>query len=96
AAHGSPVLADGTIDEQVALAGGRIWAGNPIDAFSRAVQADYLNWLAGERSGVSAVTPAVRVVLVGRGTPTDALMARLPGFTAARRDRTTVMYQRIG
>lgn len=96
AAHGSPVLADGMIDEQVALAGGRIWAGNPIDAFPRPVQADYLNWLAGERSGISAVTPAVRVVLVGRGTRTAALMARLPGFAAARSDRTTVMYERSG
>jgi hypothetical protein len=96
AAHGSPVLADGTIDEQVALAGGRIWAGNPIDAFSRSVQADYLNWLDGERSGTSAVTSAVRVVLVGRGTRTQALMASLPNFTAARSDRTTVMYERTG
>lgn len=94
AAHGSPVLADGRIDEQVAMAGGRIWAGNPIDAFSRSVQNDYLNWLAGERSGASAVTPAVHVVLVARGTRTQALMARLPGFAAASGDRTTVMYVR--
>jgi hypothetical protein len=96
AAHGSPVLADGRIDEQVALAGGRIWAGNPIDAFSRSVQSDYLDWLAGERSGDSAVRSAVRVVLVARGTATQALMARLPDFTAARSDRTTVMYERTG
>src|SRR5436190_2125809 len=33
-AHGTPVLATGGLDEQVALAGGRIWIGNPIDAFS--------------------------------------------------------------
>jgi hypothetical protein len=96
AAHGSPVLADGTIDEQVAMAGGRIWAGNPIDAFSRSVQLDYLNWLAGERSGTTTVAPAVRVVLVTRGTATQALMARLSGFTAARGDARTVMYERTG
>jgi hypothetical protein len=95
-AHGSPVLADGSIDEQVALAGGRIWAGNPIDAFPRSVQAHYLDWLAGKRSGVTAVAPPVRVVLVGRGTPTQSLMARLPGFTAARSDASTVMYERTG
>ena len=96
AAHGSPVLADGTIDEQVALAGGRIWAGNPIDAFPRSVQADYLDWLAGQPVGRSAVTAAVRVVLVGRGTATQSLMAHLPGFTQARADASTVMYQRTG
>jgi hypothetical protein len=93
-AHGSPVLADGAVDEQVALAGGRIWAGNPIDAFSRPVQAAYLDWLAGSRAGVSAVTGAVRVVLVASGTPTQALMARVPGFTVTRRDGGTVMYER--
>jgi hypothetical protein len=95
-AHGSPVLADGSIDEQVALAGGRIWAGNPIDAFSHPVQAAYLDWLSGSRSGSSAVIPAVRVVLVGRGTPTQTLMARMPDFSVSRRDGSTIMYQRTG
>lgn len=94
AAHGSPVLADGAVDEQVAMAGGRIWAGNPIDAFSRPVQAAYLDWLAGQPAGRSAVTSAVRVVLVGRGTRTQALMARIPGFVAARGDGTEVVYER--
>jgi hypothetical protein len=93
-AHGSPVLADGSIDEQVALAGGRIWAGNPIDAFSRRVQAAYLDWLAGNRAGASAVTGAVRVVLVASGSRTQALMQRMPGFAATRRDAGTVMYER--
>lgn len=95
-AHGSPVLADGSIDEQVALAGGRIWAGNPIDAFSHPVQAAYLDWLSGSRSGASAVIPAVRVVLVGRGTPTQTLMARMPDFSVSRRDGSTIMYERTG
>jgi hypothetical protein len=95
-AHGSPVLADGAIDEQVALAGGRIWAGNPIDAFSRPVQAEYLDWLAGDASGAAALTPAVKVVLVSRGTPTQALMTRVPGFVAAGSDDKAIIYERIG
>ncbi|MGH2868576.1 MAG: hypothetical protein ACRDNK_13575 [Solirubrobacteraceae bacterium] len=95
-AHGSPVLADGSIDEQVALAGGRIWAGNPIDAFSRRVQTSYLDWLAGNARGASALTPAVHVVLVSRGSETQALMARTPGFIAARADGGAVLYERIG
>jgi hypothetical protein len=93
-AHGSPVLANGSIDEQVALAGGRIWAGNPIDAFSRAVQTAYLEWSAGQATGAHAVTAAVRVVLVSRGSPTQALMASLPGFTVARSDATALLYER--
>lgn len=93
-AHGSPVLADGSIDEQVALAGGRIWAGNPIDAFSRPVQSAYLDWVAGEATGSQAVTPAVDIVLVTRGSATQTLMARMPGFVAARTDATAVLYER--
>jgi hypothetical protein len=95
-ADGSPVLADGSVDEQVALAGGRIWAGNPIDAFSPAVQSAYLDWLSGDADGASAVRRSVRVVLVSRGSPTAALMARLSAFTAERSDATTVLYERTG
>jgi hypothetical protein len=95
-ADGSPVLADGTVDEQVALAGGRIWAGNPIDAFSRTVQSSYLDWLSGDASGASAVRGSVRVVLVSRGSRTAALMAHMPGFAAKRADGATIMYERTG
>jgi hypothetical protein len=95
-AHGSPVLADGSIDEQVALAGGRIWAGDPIDAFSRAVQNQYLDWTAGQPAGAGAVTAIVRVALVSRGSAAATLMARMPGFVVARSDATAVIYERAG
>jgi hypothetical protein len=42
------------------------------------------------------VTPAVQVVLVSRGSETQALMARMPGFVAARADGGAVLYQRTG
>jgi len=93
-ADGSPVLANGAIDEQVALAGGRIEVGNPIDAFSRPEQAVYLDWLAGDASGRRALVPGVRVVLVSRGSATQALMAQTPGFAPAGGDRTTAIYER--
>ena len=51
AAHGRPVLAEDVLAEQVALAGGRIWIGNPIDAFSRSDQSTYLDWLDGRPGG---------------------------------------------
>jgi X-X-X-Leu-X-X-Gly heptad repeat protein len=94
-AQGSPVLADGTTDEQVALAGGRIWIGNPIDAFTRADQAAYLDWLQGARSGRSALVPGVRVVLVSRGSKTQTLMAQTAGFAVVGGDRTTALYERV-
>jgi hypothetical protein len=94
-AHGSPVLASGAMDEQVAVAGGRIWAGDPIDAFSHRVQVDYLDWLAGDRAGERAVTPAVRVALVAPGSAPQRLMARMDGFVVARRSATAVLYVRV-
>lgn len=94
-AHGSPVLASGAIDEQVALAGGRIQVGNPIDAFSHPEQAAYLDWLAGDASGRVALAPQVRVVLVSRGSVTQALMARTSTFAPAGGDGTSAIYQRV-
>jgi hypothetical protein len=93
-AAGSPILADGVIDEQVALAGGRIWAGNPIDAFTHRVQAAYLDWTDGLASGSQAVSPAVRVAVVLRGSPTQALMARMASFAPAGHDAVAVVYER--
>ena len=93
-AHGSPVLAAGTMDEQVAVAGGRIWAGDPIDAFPHRVQVAYLDWLDGGRGGARAVTPAVRVALVAPGSATQRLMAQMPGFVVARRSPTALLYAR--
>jgi hypothetical protein len=95
-AHGSPVLADGSIDEQIALDGGRIWAGDPIDAFSHPVQSAYLSWVAGDAAGRSALAPDVRVVLVSRGSQTQRLMARTPGFAAVGGDPAVAMYERVG
>jgi hypothetical protein len=95
-ADGSPVLADGSVDEQVALAGGHIWAGNPIDAFSPAVQSAYLDWLSGDAAGARAVGRSVRVVLVARGSRTAALMAGMAAFTAKWSDGATVLYERTG
>jgi hypothetical protein len=91
----SPILASGVIDEQVALAGGRIWVGNPIDAFPRSDQAAYLDWLAGSPQGRRALVASVRVVLVSRGTETQTLMRDTPGFVTVRGDRTTVVYERV-
>jgi hypothetical protein len=95
-AHGSPVLAEDNIAEQLALDGARIWVGDPIDAFSRRDQLTYLHWLDGRPSGRQALNAQVRVVLVARGSPAQALMAATPGFTAVASDARARIYERQG
>ena len=63
-AHRTPILADSVLAEQVALAGGRVWMSNPLDAFSRRDQRLYLDWLAGRSTGDAALERTPRVVFV--------------------------------
>jgi hypothetical protein len=93
-ARGTPVLASDVLAEQVALAGGRIWLGNPLDAFPAHDQALYLDWLAGRAAGAAVLTPAIRVVLVDRNTATQKLLAAARDYVAVAGDRQTVLYQR--
>jgi hypothetical protein len=66
-ADGTPILAESIPAEQVALAGGRVWMSNPIDAFDHRDQRIYLDWLAGRPAGDAALRHA-RLVLVLRGS----------------------------
>jgi hypothetical protein len=95
-ADGSPVLAAGGIEEQVALAGGRIWAGDPIDAFSHSDQATYLDFVAGAPGGRRALSQSVRVVLVTPGSAAQRLMERMQAFVAAGGDGAASLYVRRG
>ncbi len=93
--HGGPILADGLPAEQVALAGGRVWAGNPLDAFSQTVQTEYVDWLTGSAAGRRALeVPGVRVVLVSPGTPEARLTATQPGYRYLTGDSTAAIYVR--
>lgn len=94
AAHGSPVLANDEIDEQVAEAGGRIWAGNPIDAFSHAAQTDYLDFVDGSPGSLKAIGSSVSVVLVTNGSASQQLLAHTPQFKLAGHDSTASLYVR--
>jgi hypothetical protein len=93
-AHGSPVLATAQVEEQVALAGGRVVAGDPIDAFPPRTQTAYLGWLDGRPQALEQLDGGVRVVLVMRGSRAQRLMARAPGFDLAGGDRHVLMYER--
>jgi hypothetical protein len=93
-AHGTPVLASDTLAERVALDGGMIWLGNPIDAFPRRDQAAYLDWLEGRRAGLRALVPAVHVVVVSRDSASARLMASADGFALIARDPAALLYER--
>ena len=93
-ARGTPILAADGIDEQVALAGGRVLMGNPLDAFARGQQAAYLDWLAGLPAGARAIDPRVNVVLVTRGSAVQQLMDHLRAFVPSGAAGGSVMYER--
>jgi hypothetical protein len=89
-AHGSPILADPVDAEKLALHGGRIWIGNPLDAFPKRAQRAYLDWLRGDAKPVDAI----RVVLVARGTAPQRRLAGDRSFRELGRDAQAVLYGR--
>jgi hypothetical protein len=92
-AAGTPILAESIPAEQVALAGGRVWLSNPIDAFSRRDQRVYLDWLAGRPAGNAALRHA-RVVLVIRGDPPAKRLHDERAFRSVARDANAILYIR--
>jgi hypothetical protein len=92
-ARGTPVLAPDLLAERVALDGARIWLGNPLDAFSKHDQAIYVDWLEGTHHGIAALTPAVRVVLVARGSATERLMSAERDYVAVVGDPSMILYE---
>ncbi|MEO7754566.1 MAG: hypothetical protein ABIS35_14250, partial [Terracoccus sp.] len=80
---GRTVLAVEPLAETLAAHGARVWASNPIDAFSRADQAAFLDFLGGEGPPSSAALAAADVVVVVPGSP-SALLASSAGFTVTR------------
>lgn len=91
-AHGTPVLGADVVEEQVALAGGSIAVGDPIDAFPARDQRAYLAWLDGAPGSLGPLEAGVRVVLVTRGTPAAELMKGQRRYVAVGGDSQTVLY----
>lgn len=73
-ARGGPVLAEPAVAEQVALAGGRVWISNPLDAFRHSDQRLYLDWLQARPSG-TRLLGKVTTVVVSRGSPSERRLA---------------------
>jgi hypothetical protein len=93
-AGGTPILAESIPAEQVALAGGRVWMSNPIDAFDHRDQRLYLAWLAGRPAGDAAVRRAGRVVIVIRGDAPAKRIKRSSAFREAGHDANAILYVR--
>ena len=94
AARGTPILAQDVLAEQVALAGGRIWVGNPLDAFSPADQRLYLDWHEGDRDGDGALVHAPRVVLVHPDSDSERRLRANARLRELARDDNAVVYGR--
>jgi hypothetical protein len=94
-ASGMPILAEAIPAEQVALAGGRVWMSNPLDAFSHRDQRAYLDWLAGRSAGDAALRRA-RVVLVIRGSEAAKRVGHSHAFRRVARDANAGLYVRRG
>ena len=90
----TPILAEAIPAEQVALAGGRVWMSNPLDAFSHRNQRLYLDWLAGTAAGEAALQHAARVVLVIRGDAPAKRMQKAPAFRQVAHDAHSILYVR--
>jgi hypothetical protein len=90
-ARGTPILAEPVPAEEVALAGGRVWVSDPLDAFSPRDQAVYLNWIEGR---TPHIPQRVSVVLTLRGSSADRLMAQEAGFVPVAYDSKTELFAR--
>ncbi len=69
------VLAEEPLVEAIAAAGGTIWAGNPLDAFSKGDQTAYLDFVAGRPGGRAALNHADLVVARAREPASRLVLA---------------------
>lgn len=90
-ADGRPVLADEPVAETLAQAGLTVWAANPIDAFPRPVQAEFLDFLHDGRVPSSAADVEVAVV---QDSLADDVLAGGGWVEVARADGYLVLTRR--
>ncbi|GGN09592.1 hypothetical protein GCM10009721_41860 [Terrabacter tumescens] len=79
---GRTVLAPEPLAESLAVAGARVWASNPLDAFAHADQTAYLAFMAGDSQGAARGLAASDVVVALPGSPQEEV-ARSAGFRSA-------------
>ena len=91
AAHGGPILADDINAEALALDGREVWIANPLDAFPKPDQRQYLDWIAGRSSG-DVLLRMFAVALVTKDSDAARRLARTAGWKAAAHDERAVLY----
>ena len=94
AGAGTPILAEPIEAEQIALAGGRVWMGNPLDAFDRDDQRVYLAWTRAEQAGRTALDHAPRVVVVAVGGRVERALREDGRFRRVAADDRAAVYAR--
>jgi hypothetical protein len=94
AAVGTPIVAEGAIGEQLALAGATIWVGDPLDAYTRRDQRTYLDWADGKPSGDRALSHAPRVVVTSRRSSAAERLARNDRFRICGADAHAELFVR--
>jgi hypothetical protein len=94
--RGTPVLAEPVLAEQVALARGRVWLANPLDAFEPADQRAYLDWLQGRPGGKRAVRSAGRALLLRKTSDVAGRAAADPALRRVASDDYAVLYVKRG
>jgi hypothetical protein len=92
AGTGQTVLAEAVLGQQVALAGGRVWVSNPLDAFRSSDQRLYVDWFSGKRSGAAAVGRA-SLVLVRRSSRAGRRSATDPRLVLLTEDDGAALYR---
>jgi len=95
AAHGAPILAEPASAERIALAGGRVWISNPLDAFSSADQRAYLDWLQGRAAGNRLLRKAQVVVVVSQASPAGRALRASRRYRAAVASSTMQVFVRL-
>lgn len=71
------VLAPEPLVESLAVAGVRVWAADPIDAFTKADQSAYLDFLAGKAGASRALEGSDIVVVEPKSRPADTVAGRV-------------------
>ena len=94
-AHGTPILGEDLLAEQVADAGGRVWVANPIDAFRKQDQRVYVEWLRGLPAGDAALAHAPRAILVNLDSSAERRLRGNASFRRVASDENAVLYARV-
>jgi hypothetical protein len=92
-ADGRPILAEPASAEAIVAAAGHVWISNPLDAFARADQRAYVDWLEGKRAG-DRLLARVGTVVVTPGSPPAIRLARDGRFRVAAQSARAMVFVR--